>query len=33
LDITGYLEVSTPFQIQENFKRFKWDLTKYQDEE
>ncbi|KAG0852319.1 hypothetical protein G6F17_008215 [Rhizopus arrhizus] len=33
LDITGYLEESTPLQIQEKFKRFKRDLTKYQDEE
>lgn len=33
LDITTYLEESTPLQIQENFKRFKRELSKYQDEE
>jgi regulator of replication initiation timing len=33
LDITEYLEESTPLQIHENFKRYKRDLAKYYDEE
>lgn len=33
MDISSYLEESTPLQIQYNFKRFKRELSKYHDEE